>query len=292
MSEDLKFGFVVAPVGGARLDDGALYREVIADCRLGQALGYDSAWMLEHHFSDYFPTPSPLLFMAHVAAHCPGLSFGSSVLVAPWYHPLRLLGEISMLSNLTEGELFIGVGRGTAKMEYDAFDVNMEQARDRLRECLEIMRLGLTGEPFTYAGEHFRIGIGAAGDTWAEVERELELAPGALTATVELYNHHAAQGQDPQFHKAAKWLRPLVDPPFVALDLRVDYAAYTCFTLGGLHTRPSGEVLNAQGLPIHGLYAAGRTACGLPRWGEGYSSGLSLADATYFGREAGRAAAG
>lgn len=158
MPDSLKFGFVVAPVGSGNLGDAALYQEVIADCRLGQSLGYDSAWMLEHHFSDYFPTPSPLLFMSHVAAHCPGLSFGSSVLVAPWYHPLRLLGEISMLSNLTEGELFIGVGRGTAKMEYDAFDVNMEHARDRLRECLEIVRLGLSGEPFTYEGEYFRIG--------------------------------------------------------------------------------------------------------------------------------------
>ncbi len=158
MTADLDFGFVVAPVGASGLDDGHLYQEVIADCRLGQSLGYDSAWMLEHHFSGYFPTPSPLLFMAHVAAHCPGLSFGSSVLVAPWYHPLRLLGEIAMLSNLTEGELYIGVGRGTAKMEYDAFDINMEDARGRLRECLEIIRLGLSGEPFTYEGEHFRIG--------------------------------------------------------------------------------------------------------------------------------------
>ncbi|MBS28681.1 MAG: LLM class flavin-dependent oxidoreductase [Alphaproteobacteria bacterium] len=158
MSDNLNFGFVVATVGGDDLDDAALYQEVIADCRLGQSLGYDSAWMLEHHFSDYFPTPSPLVFMSHVAAYCPGLSLGSSVLVAPWYQPLRLLGEISMLSNLVDGDLFIGVGRGTAKMEYDAFDVNMEDARGRLRECLEIIDLGLSGEPFTYDGEHFKIG--------------------------------------------------------------------------------------------------------------------------------------
>ena len=43
--------------------------------------------------------------------------------------------------------------------------------------------------------------------------------------------------------------------------------------------------------PVAGLYAAGRTSCGLPRWGAGYSSGLSLADATFFGRQAGRHAA-
>jgi len=50
-------------------------------------------------------------------------------------------------------------------------------------------------------------------------------------------------------------------------------------------------VLDADAQPIAGLYAAGRTACGLPRWGEGYSSGLSLGDSTFFGRLAGRSAA-
>ncbi len=63
-----------------------------------------------------------------------------------------------MLSNLTDGDLFIGMGRGTAKMEYDAFNVNMEHARGRLRETLDILRLGLTGYEFNYEGEHFQIG--------------------------------------------------------------------------------------------------------------------------------------
>jgi 3-oxo-5alpha-steroid 4-dehydrogenase len=55
---------------------------------------------------------------------------------------------------------------------------------------------------------------------------------------------------------------------------------------------PTGQVVNVDGAPIVGLYAAGRTACGLPRWGEGYSSGMSLGDSTFFGRQAGQHAAG
>ena len=62
-------------------------------------------------------------------------------------------------------------------------------------------------------------------------------------------------------------------------------------TLGGLRTRPSGEVLRPSGEAVPGLYAAGRNCCGLPRWGEGYSSGMSLGDCTFFGRLAGRSAA-
>jgi len=139
--------------------------------------------------------------------------------------------------------------------------------------------------------ENARIEIGAAADSWEEIERELKLPEGMLTATVAVYNRHAARGEDPLFHKAKKWLKPLDKPPFVALDCRIDHAQYTTFTLGGLDTLPTGEVLTESRDPIPGLYAAGRTACGLPRWGKGYSSGMSIADSTFFGRQAGRRAA-
>ena len=52
-----------------------------------------------------------------------------------------------------------------------------------------------------------------------------------------------------------------------------------------------GEVLDRDGTPVPGLYAAGRCSHGLPAWGHGYSSGMSLADCTFFGRQAGKAAA-
>ena len=136
-----------------------------------------------------------------------------------------------------------------------------------------------------------KIEIGAAGDTWEDVERELKLPEKSLTSSVAIYNHYAARGEDPMFRKAKKWLKPLDKPPFVALDCRKDHCFFSSFTLGGLDTLPTGEVLNEGREPVPGLFAAGRTACGLPRWGEGYSSGMSLADATFFGRQAGRRAA-
>jgi predicted oxidoreductase len=83
---------------------------------------------------------------------------------------------------------------------------------------------------------------------------------------------------------------PLVHAPFAALDYRAENSLYTVFTLGGLHTLPTAQVLNPDGDVIPGLYAAGRTTSGLAA--QGYSSGLSLADATFFGRIAGRHAAG
>ncbi|HQR04264.1 MAG: FAD-dependent oxidoreductase [Proteobacteria bacterium] len=129
--------------------------------------------------------------------------------------------------------------------------------------------------------------IAAAGETWAEVEQELGIPAGELQHTVDAYNRYATAGQDPVQHKDAKWMQPLTESPFAALSFCAEDYPATGFTLGGLVTQPSGEVLDADGAPVAGLYAAGRTACGLPRWGEGYSSGMSLGDSSFFGRQAG-----
>ncbi|MEZ4331336.1 MAG: FAD-dependent oxidoreductase [Myxococcota bacterium] len=144
---------------------------------------------------------------------------------------------------------------------------------------------------FQQPSPYSKIEIAAVGSTWDEVERELDLPSGSLVSTVELYNRHAAKGEDPLFHKDAAWLKPLDEPPFAALACHLKQAYYPFFTLGGLRVRPTGEVLTIDGDAIPGLYAAGRTACGLPRWGKGYSSGMSLGDCTFFGRKAGRQAA-
>jgi alkanesulfonate monooxygenase SsuD/methylene tetrahydromethanopterin reductase-like flavin-dependent oxidoreductase (luciferase family) len=95
--------------------------------------------------------------LASIAAQCPGLGLGTCVIVLPWHHPLRLAEQIAMLSLLSSGDLYLGMGRGTARYEFDRLGVDMTQTRDIFREMLEIIRKGLTGEPFSYEGRHFRI---------------------------------------------------------------------------------------------------------------------------------------
>ena len=131
--------------------------------------------------------------------------------------------------------------------------------------------------------------VAAVAESYEALEAELGMPKDSLSHTMRVYNEHAARKEDPYFHKAERWLEPLRTPPFAALDLRTRKAFYAAFTLGGLRTRPSGEVLDAEARPIAGLYAAGRTAASVP--GRGYSSGLSLSDATFFGRLAGASAA-
>jgi succinate dehydrogenase/fumarate reductase flavoprotein subunit len=131
--------------------------------------------------------------------------------------------------------------------------------------------------------------LAAAADTLDGLERELGLPGGSLEATVALYNRHAEDGRDPVFHKNPDYVQPLIQPPFGAFDCTADGSLYAAFTLGGLATDVDGRVLDAEGVAIAGLYAAGRATSGLSVGG--YSSGLSLGDGTFFGRRAGRVAA-
>jgi succinate dehydrogenase/fumarate reductase flavoprotein subunit len=125
----------------------------------------------------------------------------------------------------------------------------------------------------------------------AELERALGMPEASLSRTVERYNAAARRGEDPEQHKARAWLRPLAAPPFAALDLSPAASLWGGFTLGGLRTRAGGEVLRADGSPVPGLFAAGRCTAGLCREGRAYASGLSIGEATFFGRLAGRGAA-
>jgi succinate dehydrogenase/fumarate reductase flavoprotein subunit len=133
--------------------------------------------------------------------------------------------------------------------------------------------------------------VAGTGESVAELETELELRTGSLQHTIELYNEDCEAGEDTLQHKAPQWLEKL-EPPLVALDVTPGRGpVYPYFTLGGLDTLPSGEVVDPRRRTIPGLYAAGRTACGVVRSAAGYSSGMSVGDVTFSGRMAGIAAA-
>ena len=135
-----------------------------------------------------------------------------------------------------------------------------------------------------------------AAETIEELAADCGLPADALADTLRRYNEGAEKGEDPIFKKGKAWLRPL-KAPFGAYptanggpdNLNGRGFKAQGFTLGGLHTDLDSRVLNRAGEPIPGLFAAGRCTHGLH--GEGYISGTSLGDGSFFGRRAGRGAA-
>lgn len=173
--KDVEFGWVASAAGAPGAADEEFYEGILADCGLNRSLGYSTAWVLEHHFSDYYPTPDPMLLLSHISARFPELSLGTCVIVTPWHNPLRLAGQIAMMSILSRRPMHLGLGRGTAKLEYDAFGLDMGEARDRFKETYEILDLALSGEPFSYRG------------TYLEAPKETRIRPKPHRERINFY---------------------------------------------------------------------------------------------------------
>jgi 3-oxo-5alpha-steroid 4-dehydrogenase len=129
--------------------------------------------------------------------------------------------------------------------------------------------------------------------TLAGVAAKAGIDPDGLAATVAAHNRAAAAGEPDPAGKPADLVQVIDRPPYSLIDLSVRPSpAYPApmLTLGGLVVaEDTGQVLRADGSPIAGLHAAGRTAIGL--CSNSYVSGLSLADCVFSGRRAGKHAA-
>jgi succinate dehydrogenase/fumarate reductase flavoprotein subunit len=128
-------------------------------------------------------------------------------------------------------------------------------------------------------------------ETIAEAESALGLPARSLQETLDAYNVHAREGDDPDLHKHPDWLTPLDHPPYAAFDASVGHGVYVGFTLGGLRVSIDGEVLTDEGAVIAGLFATGACASNIVHDSAGYCSGICLGEAAYFGRRAGTRAA-
>lgn len=125
-------------------------------------------------------------------------------------------------------------------------------------------------------------------ETIAEMEKGLELPEDALVEAMAYYNRHAAEANDPLFHKHPDWVKPLDAGPWAAFDISFNRSNYLYITLGGLRVNEHAQALDSGGIPVPGLYAAGACTAHIPRDGKSYASGMSLGPGSYFGRVAGR----
>ena len=124
----------------------------------------------------------------------------------------------------------------------------------------------------------------AQADTVEDLAAQLGIDAGNLQATLDRYNSLVAAGEDTDFHKSAEYLKPVETAPFYAYDFSLAMCGF--HTLGGLKINADAQVVDVEGNPIEGLYAAGRSSNGI--FGYYPGSGSSIADALTFGRIAGQ----
>ncbi|MDO8363811.1 MAG: LLM class flavin-dependent oxidoreductase [Actinomycetota bacterium] len=156
-------------------------------------LGYESFWTTEHHFQyeGYEVIPNGILIAAWIAARTKQIKIGTMTNVVTQWNPLRLAEDFATMHNLSGGRGIMGVGRGTVPREIlhlNDFHVsigshdNPDQAaddqvnREYFEESMEIVRIALAEEWFSFSGKYFQLPQPGIPDRGTTVQR-LTLVP-------------------------------------------------------------------------------------------------------------------
>lgn len=113
--------------------------------QLGEAWGYKSFWLPEHHFTRGSAIPDPLLLLASVAAVTTKIRLGTTSYLLPLRQPLLAAEQVAVLDQLSGGRLTLGIGRGYAPQLFDAFGVDRARKRLLLKHCLDVMKAAWSG---------------------------------------------------------------------------------------------------------------------------------------------------
>ena len=154
----MKFGLyssIANPPSGEHLD--RCIDEVIAEAQLAEASGFDSCFFGEHHQDQDGFLPSPLIVATAVAARTKRLRVGTSVILLPLHHPVRVAEDVITLDLVSRGRVVLGVGIGYQPSDFNAFAVPMEDRVARFEEGVEILRLCWAGERFSFRGKHYTL---------------------------------------------------------------------------------------------------------------------------------------
>ena len=132
------------PPGSERTFDQE-YREIVDLARLAETLGFDSAWVSEHHGSSDGYMPSLLPTLAAIAAATERIKLGTGVLLTPFHHPLRLAEDAATVDLISGGRLILGLGLGWREEEFRMFDVPMNERVARTVETIDVLRRAWPG---------------------------------------------------------------------------------------------------------------------------------------------------
>src|SRR6201996_8873767 len=112
-------------------------------------LGYDEAWVGEHHSAGFEIISSPELFIAAVAERTKRIKLGTGVVSLPYHNPLMAANRIIQLDHMTRGRVMFGVGPGLLPSDAMMLGVDPMTQRDRMMQGIEVILRLFKGEVVT-----------------------------------------------------------------------------------------------------------------------------------------------
>lgn len=160
----MKFGVLVnrAMIDRRQSDP---YRKLTAYVSEMEDLGYDIVYTGQHRFSrttafggaEATEPSAPLIMLSALLARTQRIKMCTNILLLAAHHPLEIAEQVLSLNELSNNRFILGAGLGYRPDEFENLGWGFKTRAKRFEECLEILRLALSGEEFSYAGRHFTI---------------------------------------------------------------------------------------------------------------------------------------
>ncbi len=151
------FGSAQAKRGGPDVDSGAGFRDFVEYNVEAEGLGYESSFVVEHHFTGFGQISATLNLLTWVGARTTTLRLGTAVMTLPWHNPVLLAEQAATLDLLSGGRLDFGIGQGYRHNEFAGFCLPMEEAEERFEESLAILLKAWTSDaPWSHRGKYWQ----------------------------------------------------------------------------------------------------------------------------------------
>src|SRR5579859_42097 len=158
MEAPMRFGIFLAPFHPVGQNPTLAFQRDLELIQRLDELGYQEAWVGEHHSAGYETIASPEVFLAVVAERTRHIRLGTGVSSLPYHHPFMLADRMVLLDHLTLGRVMLGCGPGV--LPSDAFMMGIDPADQRrmMEEALEAILLLLHhDEPVTMKTDWFTL---------------------------------------------------------------------------------------------------------------------------------------
>jgi limonene 1,2-monooxygenase len=153
----LRFGAFIAPFHQTHENPTLAIARDLELVQLMDALGYDEAWIGEHHSAGMEIIASPEIFIAAAAERTRHIRLGTGVSSLPYHHPLMLADRINMLDHLTRGRVMFGVGPGALVSDARMMGIEPTLQRDMMDQSLAVLVRLLRGETVTHKTDWFTL---------------------------------------------------------------------------------------------------------------------------------------
>jgi limonene 1,2-monooxygenase len=165
-SPRIDFGIFLAPFHPVEDNPTLAFERDLELIEWLDRLGYDEAWIGEHHSAGYEIIGSPEVFIAAAAQRTRRIRLGTGVVSLPYHHPLIVADRAMQLDHMTRGRAMLGVGPGALPSDAFMMGIDTRNQRRMMEESLDAILRLLAGETVTMKTDWFEL-----------VEARLQLAP-------------------------------------------------------------------------------------------------------------------